>query len=171
MMPVFAILNNLLIAWRVRSIFPQYKAKGKLDAGDVRGIRKLVAGTFIQSACAVTRNSLDSICISAFLGLVLTGVYNNYFLVMSGVNAFVGLITVSFMGGVGNHVATRDVEENYQEMKRLDFIYLWIGGWCMICLLCLYQPFMKLWMGEDMLLPMSAVGLICLYFYLLKLGE
>ena len=171
MMPVFTILNNLLIAWRVRSIFPQYKAKGKLDAGDVRGIKKLVAGTFIQSACAVTRNSLDSICISAFLGLVLTGVYNNYFLVMSGVNAFVGLITMSFMGGVGNHVATRDVEANYQEMKRLDFIYLWIGGWCMICLLCLYQPFMKLWMGEDMLLPMSAVGLICLYFYLLKLGD
>ena len=38
-------------------------------------------------------------------------------------------------------------------------------------MLCLYQPFMMLWMGKNMMLPMSAVILLSLYFYLLKLGD
>lgn len=152
-------------------LFPQYKAEGELGTEDKAGIKKLVTGTFIQQACAVTRNSLDSICISAFLGLTLTAIYNNYYTILAGVTGFMGIITASFTGGVGIHVATKSVEENFQEMKKLDFIYLWIGGWCTICLLCLYQPFMEIWMGKNMMLPMSAVVLLCMYFYLLKLGD
>jgi len=171
LMPLFTIINNLLIAWRTRKLFPQYKAEGELEAEDKAGIKKLVAGTFIQHACYVTRNSLDSICISAFLGLTLTAIYNNYYTILTGVTGLIGIITISFTGGVGNHVATRSVEENFQEMKKLDFIYLWISGWCTICLLCLYQPFMEIWMGKEMMLPMSAVLLLCMYFYLLKLGD
>lgn len=171
LMPLFTIANNLLIGWRTKVLFPKYKAEGELEAEDKAGIKKLVGGTFIQQACYVTRNSLDSICISAFLGLTLTAIYNNYYMILTGVTAFMGIITASFTGGIGNHVATRSVEENFQEMKKLDFVYLWIGGWCAICLLCLYQPFMEIWMGKDMLLPMSAVVLFCMYFYLLKLGD
>jgi len=171
LMPLFTITNNLLIGWRTKVLFPQYKAEGELRAEDKAGIKKLVAGSFIQRACMVTRNSLDSICISAFLGLTLTAVYNNYYMILTGVTGFVDIFTASFTGGVGNHVATRSVEDNFQEMKKLDFVYLWIGGWCAICLLCLYQPFMEIWMGKDMMLPMSAVILFCMYFYVLKLGD
>ena len=171
LMPLFTIINNLLIAWRTKVLYPQYKAEGELEAEDKAGIKKLVAGTFIHQACYVTRNSLDSICISAFLGLTLTAVYNNYYMILTGVTGFVDIFTAAFTGGIGNHVATRSVEENFQEMKKLDFVYLWIGGWCTICLLCLYQPFMEIWMGKNMMLPMSAVVLFCMYFYLLKLGK
>ena len=171
LMPVFTLIGNLWLGWRVHRLFPLYKPEGSLTREDKAGIRKHVAGSFIQQACTVTRNSLDSICISSFLGLTLTGIYNNYYLIINGVTTFTGLVTVAFAGGVGNHVATKSVEENYAEMKKLDFVYLWLGGWCMICMLCLYQPFMLLWMGPDMLLPNSAVVMLCLYFYLLKLGD
>lgn len=170
-MLLFTIIGNLLRGWRVRKLFPQYRPEGNITKSDKDSIRKVVIGTFIQRACAVTRNSLDSICISAFLGLTLTAIYNNYYLLITGVTSFVSLITASFTGGVGNHVAVKSPEENYLEMKTLDFVYLWISGWCMICLLCLYQPFMLLWMGEKMTLPFSSVVLFCLYFYMLKLGD
>lgn len=171
LMPVFTLINNLWTARRTHKLFPQYHAEGELAEQDKKQIKKLVTGTFVQQACAVTRNSLDSICISAFLGLTLTAIYNNYFTIFNGVNTFVGIITASFIGGVGNHVATRSVKENYEEMKNLDFVYLWIGGWCTVCLLCLYQPFMTLWMGKEMLLPFPAICMLCMYFYLLKLGD
>ena len=171
MLPTFTIINNLWTTERVKRLFPQYKAEGMISADDRKRIKKLVAGTFIQQACKVTRNSLDSICVSAFLGLTLTAIYNNYYLILHGVTTFVGIFTASIVGGVGNHVAIRSVKENFEEMEKLDFVYLWIAGWCTICLLCLYQPFMKLWMGKDMMLPMSAVFFFCSYFYLLKLGD
>ena len=171
LMPVFTILKNLLIGWRTKVMFPQYRAEGELSAEDKADIKKHVAGTFIGQACGVTRNSLDSICISAFLGLTLTAIYNNYFVVLNVVTSCTAIFTAAFLGGIGNHVATRSIEENLQEMKRLDFIYLWIGGWCAICLLCMYQPFMEIWMGKDMLLPMSAAVMFSMYFYMLKLGD
>jgi O-antigen/teichoic acid export membrane protein len=171
LMPCFTLLGNLLIGWRVHALFPQYRPAGHLPAEDLKRIRRLAAGSFIQQSCAVTRNSLDSICASAFLGLAMTAIYNNYFVIIAGVTSMMYIIIASFTGGIGNHVATKSIEDNYREMKRLDFLYLWTGGWCMICMLCLYQPFMQLWMGDDMLLPMSDVVLLCIYFYLLKLGD
>ena len=169
--PAFTVVNNLWTAWRVHQLYPQYRAEGSLSVQERASIRKVVSGTFVQQACGVTRNSLDSICISAFLGLTLTAVYNNYFTVITGITGFVTLITSAFMGGVGNHVATKSTADNFNEMKKLDFVYLWLGGWCTVCLLCLFQPFMQLWMGQDLLLPFPAVCLMCLYFYLLKLGD
>lgn len=171
LMPLFTVVTNLWTAWRVHQLYPQYHAEGKLSTEELGSIRRVVAGTFVQRACIVTRNSLDSICISAYLGLAMTAIYNNYYTVLAGIIAFVNIVSASFMGGIGNHVATRSVKENYEEMKKLDFVYLWLGGWCTVCLLCLFQPFMLLWMGPEMMLPFPVVCLLCLYFYLLRLGE
>ena len=171
LMPVFTLIKNAFIGWRVHRLYPQYKPAGTIGHDERANIRKLVAGSFIQRACGVTRNSLDSICISAFLGLTVTAIYGNYYVIFNSVTKFTGVFLTAFMGGIGRHVASKSVAENYEEMKKLDFVYLWLGSWCTICMLCLYQPFMKLWMGEDMLLPMSAVVLLCIYAYLVKLGD
>lgn len=171
MMPVFTIVSNLWTAVFVKKVYPQYSCAGELPAELVGSLKKLVTGTFIQRACALTRNSLDSICVSFYLGLAMTARYNNYFLVSAGVISFVQIVSNAFTGGVGNHVATKSPDENFREFQKLDFIYLWLGGWCTVCLFCLYQPIMKLWMGEDMLLDGVSVGLFCLYFFLLMLGD
>lgn len=38
-------------------------------------------------------------------------------------------------------------------------------------MLCLYQPFMTIWMGKDMLLPVSTMILFCAYLYIMKIGD
>ena len=73
--PIFTMLNNLWIWWFTKKMFPAIKCSGKLDALYLKSIKKLVIGSFIQKACGVTRNSLDSVCISAFVGLTITGMY------------------------------------------------------------------------------------------------
>lgn len=171
MRPVFTIINNLWIAYVVKKIYPQYRCEGSLPKEQIGEIKKLVGGTFIQKACAVTRNSLDSICISAFLGLVLTGIYNNYYGIFHNITTFIAIIGTSLMGGIGNHVATKSVEENYNELETVDFLYMTISGWCTVFLLCLSQPFMTWWMGEDMLLPVAVIFEMSLYFYVSHLGD
>jgi O-antigen/teichoic acid export membrane protein len=84
------------------------------------------------------------------------------------------MITVfsnSLMGGIGNHVALKTKEENYRELKKIDFVYMNLSGWCTVFIFCLVQSFMELWMGKDMLLPQSIVILLCLYFYFMKIGD
>lgn len=170
-LPLATIANNLFVARAVKKYFPAYRCEGELSSKTTQNIRKVVAGTFIQKACETTRNSLDSIFISAFIGLSLTGIYNNYYLIARSITATMGIIANSFSGGIGNRVATKSSKENFDELLKLDFVYLWLGGWCSICLLCLYQPFMKFWVGEVNMLPISSVILLVIYFYLLKLGD
>ena len=170
-MPIATVMNNIWIWVATRRMFPDLKSRGRVSKDTLSDIKKLVAGTFIQKACATTRNSLDSICISSFMGLTLTGIYNNYFSVMSGVTVLLAITGSSLSGGIGNHVATKSVDDNYGELKRLDFLYMGLSGWMTVCLLCLFQPFMHFWMGEEMMLPLPAVILFCLYFYVLKIGD
>ncbi len=170
-MPVFTLLNNIWIGIITKKMFPSARGDGNLEQDVLKSIKKLVAGTFIQKACAVTRNSLDSICISAFVGLALTGIYNNYYTILSGITTMLGIIGTSLFGGIGNHVAIKTRDQNFEELEKLDFLYMNISSWITICLLCVYQPFMKLWMGESMMLPMKMVILFCIYFYLLKMGD
>ena len=55
-------------------------------------------------------------------------------------------------------------DKNYKDFKKLTFLNYWMVLWCAVCLLCLYQPFMKLWTGSELMLPLSVVVLIVVYF-------
>ena len=169
--PVFTIINNVLLSIFVNKFYPEIKCKGSLSVEYKSEIRKNVSGLLISKVCGVTRNSLDSIFISSFLGLTMTAIYSNYYLIFSTIIGFLVIFLQSMLGGIGNSIQTETKEKNYEDMKKFNFIYMWIGGWCTICLLCLYQPFMKFWMGDGFLLPFGAVILICLYFFLLKAGD
>lgn len=171
MMPVFTVLNNIRIAYIVRKMFPQYHCEGKIPKTILAGLKRQIVGTVVQRICAVARNSFDSICTSAFIGLTMTAKYNNYYSIVAALTSFMQIFQSSITGGIGNHAVIKSEDENYQELKELDFVYMWISGWCTVCLLCLCQPFMRVWMGDKMMLPNSALVLFCIYFYVLKIGD
>lgn len=171
LMPLFAVLTNLWTAYLAKRTYPQYRPTGTLKEGVKESIRIKLGGLMISRVCEVSRNSFDSIFISMFLGLTEIAIYNNYYYVMNSVIAVVAILASAILAGAGNSVASETVEKNHADMMRLNFGYMWVGGWCTVCLLCLFQPFMRLWAGAELMLPMSSVVLICLYFYVLKMGD
>ena len=62
-------------------------------------------------------------------------------------------------------MASLTVEENYPKFKIFNLLYIWVVSIFLCCLLCLFQPFVKLWIGEEGLLPNDFVILIAIYFY------
>lgn len=168
---IMNIVNNLIIAHITKIKYPQYICKGEISKNDKTSIKKRVYGLMIQKICATTRNSFDSIFLSMFLGLNIVAIYNNYYTIMIAITGVLTIITSSITSSIGNSIATESTEKNYNDMKKFNFIYMWISGWCTICLLCLYQPFMEIWMGKENMLPCISVSLICIYFYTLKLGD
>lgn len=170
-MPFITLINNLITAYVVDKMFPELKPVGKIEKNILDDIAKRVKGLLIQNVCGMTRNSLDSMVISTFLGLVSVAKYTNYYYIMNSVHSFLYVITEGIVASVGDSMATESVEKNYNDMNKLTFLYAWISGWCTVCLFCLYQPFMELWMGKDMLLSPVIVGLFCFYFYMLTTGD
>ena len=169
--PVFTVINNIRIARIIRRMFPDLECRGTLDRSIVQDIKTRIKGLLIQNVCNVSRNSFDSIFVSAFLGLTLTAVYNNYYYIINSITMVLVIVKSAVKAGVGNSIVTDSAEKNYSDMNRMNFGYMWISGWSTICLLCLFQPFMKIWMGEKLMLSMPAVILFCLYFYVLKMGD
>lgn len=171
LMPGVTVLSNLVTAFLARRMYPKYRPRGELSEEIKSVIKTKVGGLVISRVCNVTRNSLDSIFISMFLGLTSTAIYNNYFYIMNSVIAIVNIATVAIRAGAGNSVAMETADKNHSDMMRLNFGYMWVSGWCTVCLLCLYQHFMFIWAGPELMMPMSGVIMFCLYFYVLKMGD
>ena len=170
-MPLATLLNNFLIAYVVGRYYPQFHCAGKVAPEIVRDIKIKVAGMMIHRVCGTTRNSLDSICLASFVGLVVTGIYNNYYYVIASVTSFFAIFSAAVVAGVGNSIVLYDTEKNYQDMRRINFLSMLRAGWSSVFLLLLYQPFMQIWVGEDMMLPFGMAVLFMLYFYVLKMGD
>lgn len=170
-LPVITILDNIVNAVISTKMFPQYKCFGTLSKEKVGKIKLNVTGLMIGKICVVSRNSLDSIFLSAFINLSTVAIYGNYYYILTAINTFLAVITNSMSAGVGNSIAVEKKEKNYSDFRMFNFLYAWIAGWCTVCLLCLYQPFMMIWMGKDLMFPFFTVILFCVYFYSLKLGD
>ena len=169
--PLLTILINLVNYFTASRLFPDYIPKGELDILTKNELRKNIFGLLIGKIGGSTRNTLDSIIISSFFGIVAVGIYNNYFFVITSINGFLGIITNSILAGVGNKIVLESPQDNYLDFEKFHFFYMWLSGWCMVCLLCLYQPFMLIWVGEKLILPFSSVFLLSYYFLMLKQGD
>lgn len=171
LIPLCTVVNNLLMSAHVDKTYPGYKSQGTISDELRTSIRKRVAGLTIQRVCATTRNALDSVFLSAFIGLTVTAIYNNYLLIMTAVTGILGVVSTAILPTVGNSIVTDSTEKNYGDMRSMNFVYMLISGWCSACLLCLYQPFMRIWAGADNMFGFGVVILLVMYFYGLKLGD
>ena len=169
--PLVTVVRNLFTAYVVKKTYPRIKCKGEIDATHKNDLKKKVYGILVNKLTNVSRNSIDSLCISAFIGLAITGVYSNYYFVLLSVSAFSGIIYNSMMASVGNSIAVESRQKNYSDMRLFDFIYTGIAGWATVCMLCLYQPFILVWVGRDKMLGLPVVLALSIYFYVLKSGD
>lgn len=171
MLPIFTAIINLITAYETAKLFPQYTCRGQISGGEKKELKEKVSGLMITRLCAVSRNSFDNIFISSFIGLTMTAVYSNYYYIMYSIHSLLGIIVQAVLAGVGNSIQTDTAEHNYNDLKRFNFMYLWISGVCTVCFLCLVQPFMVMWMGSGNMLPLSSVILLSMYLFLCAMGD
>ena len=169
--PVFTIITNLIRSRYVDRHFPHLKPRGEISSELRRSITKKVAALIGTKLNTVVLNAADNLVMSAFLGLTVIAVYGNYYMIMSSIIGFLGIIYSAMTAGLGNSLQTETVEKNYRDFEKLSFMNSWLVGWCSVCLVCLYQPFMRIWVGEELMFPFYVVLELGLYFYIYQLRK
>ena len=164
------VIINITTALIVNKKYLNYKANGKLDKSVVKDINQRVKDLFTSKLGLVIVNSADTVVISAFLGLTVLAVYQNYYYIITAIIGIVGVIFSSCSAGIGNSLVVESEEKNYNDLKKFTFIIIWIAGICTCCLLCLFQPFMKWWVGEELLLSFPCVICLCIYYYIYEIN-
>lgn len=165
------IMTNCIVAYVSTKKYPQYRAVGRLDDSIVTKINGRIKDLFLTKVGTVIVSSADSIVISAFLGLSILAVYNNYYYILNAVMLMVKVLFDSSMSGIGNSILTESKDKIYKDLKTLTFIVAWLAGFCGICLLCLYQPFMTLWAGAENTLGFNVVVCFVIYFLIDQLNQ
>jgi O-antigen/teichoic acid export membrane protein len=161
-------LNNLIVGYFADKKYPHYQCYGDIEKDELKEIKKQVGGMIFQRIGSIVLTSTDTIVISAFLGLLSLAMFQNYYYVFTALNALFAILQQSIIPSIGNSVANSTVEKNYNDFKKFNFIYLWITSWFSVCLLCLYQPFMEIWVGKKNMYEMGMVLLFVVYFFIYK---
>lgn len=158
--PAFAVLKNLFTAYLAKKEYPQYVCRGKVSSAVTKELKKRVSGLMIGKIASTMRSAIDSIFVSMFLGLTSVAMYSNYLYIVTSIAGIIQLIESAMVAGVGNSISVDTVEKNHTDFKRFTFMLQWIVGFCSICILCLIQPFMMLWIGEKYMFN-NSMAFIC----------
>lgn len=169
LIPIATIVVNILTFICVGKNYPEYTCKGNISSEDKKLIKEKCIALLGVKITGLIYNSIDSVVISSFLGLVNLAKYNNYYYVMDSLIAIIAIIYSSIQSSVGNSIAVESNEKNYIDYMNLSFMNAWLIGWCTVCLYCLYQPFIKIWVGEHLLFDHGIMSCFCIYFYVYQL--
>lgn len=161
---------NIFTAVAANRMYPNYQPDGKLDENTKKDINHRIRDLFTAKIGAVVVDSVDTIVISAFLGLTVLAIYQNYFYILTAITGMINVIMTSCLAGIGNSIATESREKNYSDLKTFTFLIVWLGGLCTALLLTLFQPFVELWVGKEYMFEFSAVICFCVYFFLKQIN-
>ena len=170
-MPLITALKNFIIAVYVKKQYPFIRPVGDIDKTSKNTIFKKARGIFLHNIVAQTRQGIDGMCISAFIGLATTGIYMNYIHLITALATGTMMVCSSLTPSVGNSVVKESTEKNYRDMKIFDFMYVMFAGFITVNLLCLVQPFISIWIGKSYLIGLPEVIAITFYFYQLRIGD
>ncbi len=169
--PICNIISNLMVSIVAKLKYPEYICAGHITSVQKNELRSKIKALFFVKFGNVVLYSVDNIVISAFLGLSVLGLYSNYNYIYTSVNSFIGLLTASIVSSIGNSIVTQNRSQNYDDFLKLSFWNFWLVGWCTVCFVCLYQPFIKIWVGDNYLLPVYIPVVISMYFYVIQSNQ
>lgn len=164
-------LTNMVTAFLASKIYPFYSPNGNLEKSEATQINQRIRDLFTSKLGAVVVNSADTVVISAFLGLTMLAVYQNYYFILTSIIGFVAVAFQACTAGIGNSVVVETKEKNLNDLRKFTFLIAWIAGVCTCCFLCLYQPFMKIWVGEELMLEFPAVICFCIYYFIYEVNQ
>lgn len=165
-LPITTLLLNVMKYIYVKKKYKEIAPEGELDDSVRKEIKTNMAALLCHKVGGVVVNSADNIVISAFLGLVVLSNYNNYYYLLSAISAFIIIIFTSLCAGVGNSLIVKTKEENERFFNKVFLLNCFVVSFCTICFFNLYQIFIELWVGKDLMFDFATVILFCIYFYL-----
>lgn len=165
---LFSIISNIYLSSLAEKMYPFIKdTKGyKLTKEEKRQIKKDTFAMMLHKIGGVVVGGTDNLIMSAMIGLEAVGIYSNYLLIINAIKKFTTQYFNSMSASIGNLNAMKDKEYSYDIFKKVFFGNFWIFTFCSICLFCLLNPFIEIWVGIDYTFHISIVAAIVISFYI-----
>ena len=164
---IFRIIENVVITIIANKMYPYIKGKNvkEIDKQTKKSIILKVKGLIFHKIGSFVVLGSDNIIISTFLGVATVGLYSNYNTILQAVNNLFSQVFSSITASVGNLLVEKEKEKSYRIYKNMLFINSWMYNFSAIAILCLMEPFIKIWIGGQYLLSYGVLIILSINFY------
>ena len=165
---ILRILEKFIITLIANNKYKYIKDKEirKLDKNTKKDIYTKIKGLIYHKIGAVVVLGTDNIIISKFLGITTVGLYSNYNLIIQALNNLFSQMFSSVTASVGNLLIDNDIEKSYKIYINMLFLNSWIFAFASAGLICIIEPFIKVWIGEQYILPFAVLLVLVINFYI-----
>lgn len=170
---IATLIENILVSRKADRMYLYLRKKSTvcLDKETRNSIIQNTKAMFFHRLGGMIVNSTDNLLISRFVGITLVGIYSNYELVLDALSKITYQIFEAFTASIGNLGATETKEKSEQVFYILFFIDAWVFGISSICLMILFNPFIQISFGQEMVFGKSVVAAIVVRYYLVGMRK
>ena len=166
----FTLIEGIVTYIASSKVYRHIKeAAGVITKEEKQEIFKSVRGLLCHKIGIAVVTGTDNIIISRFINLTTLGAYSNYILLATSISAVLTMILTAVKASFGNIVATKTPEEVEKTQFKVLFMYSWLTTFCATSLLCLLQPFIKMWLPDQYAISFLTVVMIVLSFSIDKM--
>lgn len=163
---IFTLLNNLFVYVRAGRIYPYIRTKAtELDRAERASILRSTRAMMIYRVGGVVLNNSTTLLVSLIVGTVALGYYSNYLLIVGAAVMVVEVAFAAFTPSVGNLVASGDRRAARSVFDEMVLLSLLVHGAIALALVALIDDFVRLWLGQEFILPLPVVIVAVLNFY------
>ncbi len=161
-------LENIFISKKANELYPylKFNKKVKLDEKSKKEVIRNTKAMLMHKIGGVVVNSTDNILLSKIISLETVGLYSNYYMVFNALNIILVQFFNSLGASIGNLCAIESKEKQYNIFEKIFFLNFWMYFFTSICLVCLLNPFIKLWLGKKYLFSIEIVVILIINFYI-----
>lgn len=170
---VLMIVGNIVTYMILRLKFQrdyQWVLNIEYDLSEEYNFRKQLYGrmkdTFVMKVSGTIMESIDNICISKFIGLETVGKYNNYSTVTNTLRTAAKNVYSSVFSSIGIMNARQNADQRIEYFHHILFLFHVIATIVVVGVFTLISDFIPLWIGNESVLPMPVVLVICLDLYI-----
>lgn len=160
------IPQNIMYYIVSRKMFPDLYCGEKPSKDQISVLKSKIGPLMVHRVGGKVIVSIDDMIISAFLGVSFLTQYDNYYYIVSSLVGTFSVLRNGIMASIGNKIYTDSTDNTYMTFKHVVFIWIGIVGWCAACLAGLFQPFIRLWVGEKYVYNTLSMLSIVAYFFL-----
>lgn len=149
------------------------KPESTLSKEELETTRKNIFSVALYKVSGTVISSTDNIILSSYISIILTGLYSNYLTLTAAISTILSKLFSAFTASLGNlNVdAGDDVEKKYFIFKTLSFMNFWVYGFCAVCFLVMFDPFITIWIGENFIMNFPTECAIVSSFLITGLQE
>lgn len=162
----FDFLGNVIIHIYAKKKFKNIDLKtNKRDKLFERKVFKDVKSLSIIQVTNALINFTDSLLISKFVGIIQTGLYANYKMIINQLTNFINTIFNGVGASIGNLLAENKENKIESTLYNLELLCFLLGLIVSCGIFSLMQPFITLWLGDKYLISNSIVIILAINIY------